>query len=169
MYFNGIAIVAVCANNGIGKDGKIPWRCKEDLQYFSKLTKGSGNNSIIMGRKTWESLPKFPEPLPGRTNIVLTSQTDYMSTNLDKRVVILNNKSEIIKYCIERRFEENWIIGGSDIYREFMDVTTKLYMNRIEDTYECDVFFPDTDSFTEVYREKCEGWSIPMTKLIFKA
>ena len=72
-------IVAVDKNNGIGKNNKIPWYFSEDLKYFAKMTKGGGNNAIIMGRKTYESIGNYP--LPKRTNIIISSSYKNISLN----------------------------------------------------------------------------------------
>ena len=82
MKFN--LIVAMCNNRGIGLNGNLPWNIKEDLQYFSKLTKGNGNNAVIMGSNTYNSLNKV-DGLPGRDNLILSSNEKYLK-NASKKV-----------------------------------------------------------------------------------
>ena len=100
-------IVAVDLNNGIGKNGTIPWKIPDDLKRFSKLTKGSGNNAMIMGRKTWESLPK--KPLPFRDNLILSS-TISIEENSPKNSLAKSFKdvNELINFCEEQKYEEVW-------------------------------------------------------------
>ena len=128
-------IVAIDKENGIGKQNSLPWHIPEDLKYFAKLTKGKGNNAVIMGRKTYESIGK---PLPNRLNIIITTQKDKyqdskncLFTDLDGVGVFLNNNS----------FEEIWCIGGESIYREFLNKTEELYVTEIDDVFNCDAYF----------------------------
>src|SRR5665647_865800 len=109
-------IVAVSEDWGIGKDNELLWHIAEDLKRFKKLTLG---NAVIMGKKTWESLPK--RPLPGRKNIVLTD---------DPEEVI---EGSITAYSIDDALskcetgEEIFIIGGGSIYSQFMPIADRLY------------------------------------------
>ena len=118
-------IVAVDEKGGIGKDNKIPWNYPEDLQYFSEITKGNGKNSVIMGRKTWDSLPKKYKPLPHRNNIVL-SKVGYSKKNCDTEIDF---------------YDENWVIGGSQIYNLFLPEVSHIYLTKIPGDYNCDTFF----------------------------
>lgn len=127
-------IVACDKNNGIGKNNTLPWYNKEDLSYFYKTTKG--NNCIIMGRKTWDSLPK--KPLLGRDNIILSK--DLKGDN------IFNDIHSMNLYLNSKNYNEKWIIGGSSIYKEFLN-NKDVYINYIHqsiinDYYDCDTFFP---------------------------
>jgi len=144
-------IVAMCKNRGIGKNNTIPWYCKNDLKLFSKLTKGSGNNAIIMGRKTWESLPK--KPLVNRTNIVISRTQKKSITN---NVIIMNNIDEAVTYCNEMDFDETWVIGGSSIYKGFLDkcIINNIYMSYIDKLYDCDVYFPELERNWKLIEEK---------------
>ena len=116
---------------GIGKDGKLPWHISEDLQNFKKITSGS---PIIMGRKTWESLPF--KPLPNRRNIVLSSnQVDEVETycSVENCVKQLDNDS------VDRVF----IIGGESIYKAFYPKASVLHLTMVhEETDGIDTFFP---------------------------
>ncbi len=129
-------IVAMCINNGIGYKNSLPWKLSSDLKYFSKLTKGNGNNAIIMGRKTWESLPR--KPLYGRDNLILTRSTQLPNQQTFSSV------DEVIKHCKERNYSEIWVIGGEEIYNEFLKkhIISKLYITHINEAFKCDSFFP---------------------------
>ncbi len=109
MKFN--IILAVDNKNGIGKDNTLPWHFSEDLKYFCKLTKYtetmSGTNAVIMGRKTCESLPK--RYLPGRLNIVMTKNADYINEN----VKVANKFSVAFDIAKNNNVDTIWVIGGA--------------------------------------------------------
>lgn len=133
-------IVAVDNKYGIGKNDKIPWYCKEDLKYFSKLTRGNGNNCVIMGRKTYESIGS---ELKNRKNIVL-SKTKTIESSSDN-LVIFDNIDKINIFLKNNKFDSIWIIGGESIYREYLNrrLITEIYITNISGNYECDTFFPN--------------------------
>lgn len=128
-----ILIAAMDENNVIGKDNKIPWYIKEDFQHFKQLTSGW---PIIMGRKTWDSLPK--KPLPNRENIVL-SRTDFQVQGAKVFTSIDDALNDFSHY------EKNYIIGGSMIYNLMMSYADKLEITKIHATYNGDAFFPNID------------------------
>jgi len=135
-------IVAVSKNNGIGLNGKIPWHIHRDLQYFSQITKGDGNNAVIMGRKTWESLPKH---LVDRANFVLSSSISSDDVN---GVKIFRSFEEIDTYLESNNFYEDiWVIGGAQIYKHYLasNKINKCYVTYIDTEFECDTFFPALD------------------------
>ena len=105
-------IVAVSQNGVIGAGGKIPWHVPEDLKNFSKLTKGGGRNAVIMGRKTWSSLPAKFRPLPERLNIVLAR------TSLVSGVLQTNSLVGALEMARDEQCEEAWILGGQSVYQE---------------------------------------------------
>jgi len=116
-------IVACDRNGAIGKDGDLPWKQSTDLQYFKKLTIGS---NLIMGRKTWDSLPG---KLPGREHFVL-------SRNEHSDITIINFEDAIKM--------EGWIIGGGEIYELFLPHVSQIYRTIINTRVEnADTFFPD--------------------------
>lgn len=129
-------IVACDKNNGIGKNNKLPWYKKEDILYFYHITKGENNNCIIMGRKTRDSLPKFP--LPYRDNYVLSKVL--------KGDKIFNDLRFMNQYLNSKNYKERWVIGGESIYKEFLnnkDVHIKyIHISIINNHYDCDTFFP---------------------------
>lgn len=139
-------IVAVCNENGIGHSNKLPWYYKEELRNFSKVTKGSGNNAIIMGKNTWDSLPK--RPLPGRINIVLSSSFNS-TTKIDYPDVWFCNSLEqmysTIKCIKDSQLDECWYIGGEVLYNTMInnDIIDGLRISKIPKDYDCDRFFPE--------------------------
>jgi len=136
-------IVALCRNRGIGFRNQIPWAFKTDLQYFRDMTIGDGNNAVIMGRKTWRSLPDTFTPLPKRTNIILSSQTE-MQTKKQENVRVFSHIEDTKRFCHDMKFDQTWVIGGQSIYRQFIhdpDIQ-HLYITNIDKSYLCDTYFP---------------------------
>lgn len=139
-------IVAKARNNIIGKDNQLIWHLPEDLKRFKQLTTG---HTIIMGRKTFESLGKV---LPERKHIVFSQNPDLKIH--DENVQVVHSMLEIQEY-IENE-EENFVIGGAMIYNLLMPYVTKMYVTEIAQDFEGDAFFPriDTNIWREVSREK---------------
>ena len=127
-------IVGCCEKQGIGYKNTLPWHFKKDLKYFAKLTKGNGNNAIVMGKNTWNSLPI--KPLPGRDNLVLS--TTLIHDNCFKNI------KQLKEHINNKNYDEVWIIGGSQIYQQFIedDDVKRIYLTNVERNYECDTFFP---------------------------
>ena len=135
-------IVATDLYRGIGKDNKLPWYFPEDLKYFSKLTRGEGNNAIVMGRNTWESLPK--KPLPKRDNLIL-STTLNIEENSPKNnyVKTFPDILSLEKFCKSQNYDTVWIIGGEKIYQQFIcERINFVYYTLIHKDYKCDTWFP---------------------------
>ena len=132
-----VIIVAKSKNNCIGKDGTIPWNIPEDLAFFKKMTTG---HTVIMGRKTWESLPKKYKPLPNRKNIVITTQKDY---TVPEGVDIIHDTTDIPNLYPETT---RFIIGGAQIYAKTADMANVLYITGVDMLVDgCDTFFPHLD------------------------
>ncbi len=125
-------IVAIANNNVIGKDNKLIWHIPEDLKRFKKITTG---HTIIMGRKTFESLGKV---LPNRKHIILCNDMDL---NIDNENVIVLNDIKLLKEYINSE-EENFVIGGATIYKLLLPFTEKMYITKIDEEFEGDVYFP---------------------------
>lgn len=125
-------IVAIAANNAIGKDNDLLWHISDDLKRFKKLTE---NHFIIMGKKTYYSLPV--RPLPKRTNMVIT---DIAEEQIDNCIMAYSINDSIEKMDAEK---ENYIIGGGSIYEQFMPLANKLYITRVHQDFEGDTFFPE--------------------------
>lgn len=142
-------IVAACENNGIGKNGELPWRLRNEMKHFSKMTKMTSapekKNMVIMGRKTWESIPSKFRPLPGRLNIVLTSRPkeEFEETNGS---IICKSFEAAMEEARARKEEVEtvWAIGGSSVYQAALssEMLHRVYLTRILCTIECDTFLP---------------------------
>jgi len=126
-------IVAIADRNVIGGDNKLPWHLPDDLKNFKRLTLGK---YIIMGRKTWESLNK---PLPGRTNIVITRNTDIKTQG----ILVFNSVEEALKFAEEQKQSEIFIIGGEQIYRQTLPLANRLFVTKVLGSFEGDAFFPE--------------------------
>jgi len=145
-----IVLIAAISDNGIiGKDNKIPWKCKEDMKYFKETTTGKGNNAVLMGRKTWDSLGKY-RPLPNRYNIVLT--TNHKDLELQPNVMFIGCEDYpelTIKVGIRaakgNQSDNLFIIGGSSIYKQCWDICDELLITRIHQTVDGDCSFPEVD------------------------
>jgi dihydrofolate reductase len=127
-------IVAIAENYAIGKDNKLLWHLPEDLKRFKKLTTG---HTIVMGKKTFESLPI--RPLPNRRSIVIT---DVPEENIDGCTMAYSIKDAIEKMDAEN---ENFIIGGGSVYRQFLPLAQKLYLTRVHKNFDADCFFSEID------------------------
>lgn len=124
-------IVAASLNDAIGCDNKLPWHLPVDLLRFKHLTLG---HHIIMGRKTYESIGR---PLPGRTSVVLTRSSSYRLSG-----IIIANSIPAVRYIVSGDTEP-FVIGGAEIYRQFLPVVKRVYLTRVHVWPACgDVFFP---------------------------
>lgn len=124
-------IVAVAENNVIGKDNNLLWHIPDDLKRFKRLTIG---HTVIMGKKTWESLPK--RPLPDRRNVVITDNPGDEFQGAEKALSIKG----ALAFC--RPAEETFIMGGASVYQQFLPLTDRLYLTRVHRTFEGDAYFP---------------------------
>lgn len=125
-------IWAMGLNNELGCKNRMPWHIPADFAYFKKVTMGK---TIIMGRKTFESLGK---PLAGRKNIVITRDIRYKPDGC----IVINSIDEAIKYTNE---DEAFVIGGAEIYKEFLPIADKLYITQINHEFEADTLFPEIE------------------------
>lgn len=125
-------IVAIASNYAIGRDNQLLWHISNDLKHFKKITSG---HTVIMGKKTYESLPF--KPLPNRENIILT---DVAGETISGCTMVYSI-SEILEMCKNK--EECFIIGGGSVYKQFMPHAETLYITWVEKDYEADVFFPE--------------------------
>ena len=129
-------IVAVASNNAIGKDNDLLWHISADLKRFKRLTEG---HYIVMGKKTYYSLPR--RPLPNRTSLIIT---DIEGEEIDGCLMAYSIEDAINKMDKEK---ENFVIGGGSIYKQFMAHANKLYITRVYKDFEADTFFPDIPSY----------------------
>lgn len=125
-------IVATDRNNLIGKDNDLPWRIPADLAYFKKVTMGS---TIVMGRKTYESIGK---PLPNRRNIILSRQ-EFHADGCET----LHSLEEV--QHLNKDDEELFIIGGAHIFKEALPIADLLYLTYIDEEFEGDTYFPEVN------------------------
>ncbi len=128
-------IVVLNHDRVIGKGNDLPWKLSEDLKHFAKITRG---HPVIMGRKTYESIVKrLGHGLPDRTNIVITSQSGYAAPGC-VRVSSVDRAIEMF----EVESEEVFVIGGGEIYKQFLPVADKLYLTEVAAECDGDTFFP---------------------------
>ncbi|WGM38384.1 dihydrofolate reductase [Caulobacter sp. NIBR1757] len=146
-----IALVVARARNGvIGRNGDLPWRIRSDMAWFKANTLGK---PVIMGRKTWDSLPL--QPLPGRLNIVLSRDGSFEP----KTAVPVENFNEAVEMASEQAEEDGanevCVIGGTALFELAMPRARRLYITEVEAEPEGDAFFPafDEAAWTEVHRE----------------
>jgi dihydrofolate reductase len=153
-------IVAVSEDWGIGKNNELLWHISEDLKRFKNLTTGK---TILMGKKTWESLPR--KPLPGRKNIVLTDNPDEV---IEGSVTAYSIKDALDK-CDGS--EEIFVIGGGSIYRQFMPLADRLYITHVHLKASADVYFPviDPGEWEVIEQESVKNGEqgIPYTCIIY--
>nr|AIA16123.1 Dihydrofolate reductase [uncultured bacterium]AIA16175.1 Dihydrofolate reductase [uncultured bacterium]AIA16240.1 Dihydrofolate reductase [uncultured bacterium] len=148
-----VTLVAAVAKNGcIGKNGELPWSIPEDMKRFKKLTTGS---IVVMGRKTWESIPKKFRPLPNRHNVVVTRQADYPVPDGVDRYTSLDEALDA--------FATNtvMVIGGAEIYNQAIGRADTLQLTHVDRDVDGDTFFPTIDPtiWKETWREDHEGFS----------
>jgi dihydrofolate reductase len=132
-------IVAMSKNRVIGDSNTLIWHLPEDLKRFKQLTTG---NTIVMGRKTYESIGK---PLPNRRSIIITRDTDYSVEGCE----VVNSLEEALLLSNSDCF----IIGGGEIYRQSIDITDKIYLTLINKEFEGDTSFPEIKDWVEVSSE----------------
>ena len=152
-YLNMHLIVAVNQKNVIGINNKIPWYIPEDLKYFKELT---NNHIIVMGRKTYESLPK--KPLPNRIHVVITSQPERYDNTENVIFIDIENAIECITQLNNNNNKKVFVIGGSSIYQYFFQYCTQFHITNIFNDCEGDTFFPygleifkNTNKFENIY------------------
>jgi dihydrofolate reductase len=137
-----IIIAAMAENRTIGLHNALPWSLKEDMAHFRELTQGC---PCIMGRKTWESLPK--KPLPGRLNIVISrtlpASADSAGTDSLSGALVFSSLGEALRHCAE--FQKVFICGGAAVYAEAFALADKIELTVIHRHYEGDAFFPEID------------------------
>ena len=127
-------IVAIAENRGIGKNNDLLWHISEDLKRFKRITNG---HPVIMGKRTFESLPR--RPLPNRRNIVIT---DIPNEQIEGCEMAYSIEDAVAKFNPD---EENFVIGGASVYRQFLPIADRLYLTRVHKSFEADVFFPEID------------------------
>lgn len=141
-----ISIIAAIAekNRAIGKGNKLLWHIPEDLKHFKNLT---ASHAVIMGQRTFEP---FGKPLPNRTNIIISNNSDFNPRN----VIVARSINESLEKAKEIEKEEIFICGGGSIYRQFMPLADKLYLTIVEGEFDADTFFPGYSEFKKIIKEE---------------
>jgi len=129
------SIVAVSKNRVIGKNNGMPWHLPKDMRYFKRTTI---NHHVIMGRKNFEAMGN---PLPKRTNIIVTRDPFYVSSSC----LVAHSIEEALTIAFDNGEEEVFIIGGGEIYKQSMDFWDRLYITEIDEDVEGDIYFTDPD------------------------
>lgn len=126
-------IAAVAKNRAIGKDGQLLWHLPEDMRHFRETTRGK---PVIMGRKTWESLPDAFRPLPGRHNIVISRNPAFEAPG----ATLVGSLTEAIQAA--ETIKEVFVIGGAEIYSQALPLADRLYLTEVAGDFDGDAFFP---------------------------
>lgn len=142
-----VLIAAVARNGAIGRDGRLPWHLPEDLAHFRRHTQGC---PVIMGRKTWDSLPPRFRPLPGRRNLVLTRQRGLTLPGAEPCVSLDEALARVAGAATV------YVIGGAQLYAEALPRADRLLLTEVEQEAEADAFFPAWrhQDFDEIQRER---------------
>lgn len=141
-------IAAVAENGVIGKDNDLAWSLPDDMKYFMNTTKG---HYIVLGRKNYDSLPPKFRPLPNRTNVVITRQSDLQLEGAH----IVNTLEEAFEFCKKNNQEKIFVIGGGQIYKLALPYADTLYITEVHHSFDGDTYFPEFDKsdWEEVSRE----------------
>ena len=150
MNFN--SIVALSKNKGIGLNNKLPWKVKNDLQRFKQLTIGNNNNSVIMGKNTWLSV-KF---LKNRHNYIISNTLEINDTKDNYEIKSFKTIDLLINYLKTKEYDVNWVIGGGQIYKTFINryLINKFYITYIDKEIHCDAFMISLPKY--FLKKKCE-------------
>ena len=153
-------IWAQSRNGVIGKNGVMPWHLPEDLAHFKRVTL---NHPVIMGRKTWDSIPPKFRPLPGRTNIVVTRQADWH----EKGAQCSSSLREALQQC--ENSNQVWVIGGAQIYAQALPLADELVVTEIDAAFDGDAHAPAIGpDWREVARERIVAASgLPLSFVIW--
>lgn len=144
-------IVAASTNNVIGKENGLPWRLPTDMKFFKDKTQG---HTVIMGRKSWDSIPAKYRPLPNRINVVM-SRDETLKLDCD---LVSSNLQNVINYFTEQSSDDElFIIGGGELYKQAFPMATKLYLTRVLAEVEGDTYL---EGFNP------EEWTLKSTSVV---
>ncbi|MEW6195090.1 MAG: dihydrofolate reductase [Bacteroidota bacterium] len=132
-----IIIAAVSKNNIIGKEGKLPWHNKEELDHFKSTTSGF---PVLMGRKTWDALGK---PLSNRLNLIISKSLKFADSG--SNVIVFRSINDAIDHCLLKHFEKLFIIGGSEIFKQTINIADEIILSKMNFEAEGDKYFVNLD------------------------
>jgi dihydrofolate reductase len=146
-------IVAMSRNRVIGKQGELPWHLPEDLQHFKKITEG---HTVIMGRKTYESIPAKYRPLPHRVNIVISR-----TMGVQDSITVVRSVEDAIRKGKERG-KDVFIIGGGTIYQQALPFVETMYISFVDKEIEGDTYFPayDESAWETIHRKSFKKFTL---------
>jgi dihydrofolate reductase len=148
-------IWAQAANGVIGRDNAIPWHITEDMAHFRAVTSGA---TVVMGRRTWESLPPRFRPLPGRRNVVLTRDRSWTA---DGAVVAHDLESALVG--------DVWVMGGSDVYAAALPSADVVELTEVQESFDGDVYAPELgDGWRVGARDPADGWHTSTSGLHYR-
>ena len=152
-------IAAVARNRVIGEDNQLLWHLPQDMRHFRETTRGK---PVIMGRKTWESLPESFRPLPGRHNIVVSRNPAYIAPG----ATLVGSLAEAIDQT--EKADEVFVIGGEALYRQALPLAQRLYLTEIDQDFQGDAFFPEfiPEDWQEVSRESPPVAQVPQFSFV---
>jgi dihydrofolate reductase len=147
-------IAAVASNRAIGKGQQLLWHLPDDMRHFRETTRGK---PVIMGRKTWESLPASFRPLPGRRNLVVSRNPAYQAPG----ATLAGSLEDALRAAANAA--EVFVIGGAELYRQALPLATRLYLTEVAASAEGDAFFPELapDDWEEISRDPGHDGSGP--------
>ena len=136
-----LMIVAMDEQGNIGNNGSLPWKLSADMSRFRILTIADGFNAVIMGRKTWDSLPEKYKPLPERLNIVMSRNTSWKNENAESALY----PGRAIEIAYANGCDECWIIGGAQIYNMYLDRVDEIHITKVHTLDSGNIIFPEND------------------------
>ena len=148
-------IVAMDEDGFIGRGNQLPWKLAGDMARFKELTEGDGFNSVIMGRKTWDSLPDAFRPLPERVNIVMSRDTNWQTKGAETALYI----GRAIELAYAEGSDECWVIGGAQVYEMFLERVDEIHLTTVHTSGSGEVKFPEWDrgEWSEEVVERAES------------
>ena len=148
-------IVAMDEDGFIGRGNQLPWKLASDMARFKVLTEGDGFNSVIMGRKTWDSLPDAFRPLPERVNIVMSRNTKWQTKGAETALYI----GRAIELAYAEGSDECWVIGGAQVYEMFLERVDEIHLTTVHTSGSGEVKFPEWDrvEWSEEVVERAES------------
>ncbi|XP_077994063.1 dihydrofolate reductase-like isoform X2 [Glandiceps talaboti] len=146
-------VAAACNNMGIGKNGDLPWRLRKEMKYFTTLTSETQEegkqNAVIMGRKSWFSIPDKYRPLSDRFNVVLSQTLNECPPGAHLLMPTLDEAlKQLSESPLQDKIDQVFILGGTGVYKESLlsPQCHRVYLTRIMADFDCDTFFPDFDT-----------------------